>query len=43
MGKQVKTSLKSIQDKSNDVLDLIHTDLCKPARIRSFQGDRYSR
>ncbi|GLJ40699.1 hypothetical protein SUGI_0840630 [Cryptomeria japonica] len=41
LGKQVRTSFKSIHDKSNDVLDLIHTDLCGPARTRSFQGDRY--
>lgn len=41
MGKHAETSFKSIQDKSNDVLDLIHSDLCGPARSKSFQGDRY--
>lgn len=41
MGKWVRTSFKSIQDKSNDVLDLINTDSCGPARVKSFQGDRY--
>lgn len=39
--KQVRTSFKSIPNKSNDVLDLIHTKLCGPTRTRSFQGDRY--
>lgn len=41
MGKQVKTSFRSIQDKSNDVLDLIHTDLCGHGRVKIFQRDRY--
>lgn len=41
MGKQVITYFKSIQDKSNDVLDLIHTDLCGPARVKKIQGNRY--
>lgn len=41
LGNQVRTYFKSIHDKSNYVLDLIHTDLCGLARTRSFQGDRY--
>lgn len=41
MGKQFITSFKSTQDTSNDVLDLIHTDLCGLARVRRFHGDRY--
>lgn len=41
MGKQIKTSFKSIPDKSNDVLDFIHTDLCDSGNTRSFQGDIY--
>lgn len=41
MSKQVRTSFKSIHDRSNEILDLIHTNLCGPARTKSFQGDRY--
>lgn len=40
-GKQVRTSFKSIPEKSNNALDLIHTDLCGPTRTKSLQGDRY--
>lgn len=41
MGKHVRTSFRSIQDKSNDILDIVHTDLCGPTRVKHFQGDRY--
>lgn len=41
MGKQVRTSFKNVPKKSNDILDFVHTNLCGPARTRSFQGDRY--
>lgn len=40
-GKQVRASFKSIPEKSNNALDLIHTDLCGPARTKSLQADRY--
>lgn len=38
LGKQIGT-FKSIQDKYNEILDLVHTDLCGPTRTRGFQGD----
>lgn len=41
MGKKVRTSFRSIHDRSNEILDLIHTNLCGPTRTKSFQGDRY--
>lgn len=39
MGKQVRNSLRSVHDKSNEIIDLIHTNLCGLARTKRFQGD----
>ena len=41
LGKQTRISFQSKQKNSNGLLDLVHTDLCGPARTRSLQGYRY--
>jgi len=41
LGKQSRVIFKSKEQSSTRLLDLIHTDLCGPTRIRSVQGDRY--
>jgi len=41
LGKQRIISFKSKEQVSNGWLELVHTDLCGLARIRSVQGDRY--
>lgn len=41
MGKKTRTSFKSKLYSSNGLLDLVHTDLGGPTRVRSMQGDIY--
>lgn len=41
MGKKFRRNFKSILEKYNSILDLIHTNLCGPTRTKSFQGDKY--
>lgn len=38
---KMTTSFKSKSFSSENILDLVHNDLCGPMRTRSFQGDRY--
>ena len=41
-GKQVRTTFKpKIHQSTSQPLELVHTDLCGPARIQSLQGERY--
>lgn len=35
------SSFKRKSFSSENILDLVHTDLCGPMRTRSFQGDKY--
>jgi len=41
LGKQSRATFKSKEQFSNGLLELVHTDLCGPARVRSLQGDIY--
>ena len=36
-----KSSFKSKTHTSNEVLELVHTDLCGPIEVQSYIGDRY--
>ena len=36
-----KSSLKSKTYTSNEVLELVHTDLCGLIEVQSYKGDRY--
>ena len=41
LGKMTKSTFKSKAYTSNEVLELVHTDLCGPIEIQSYRGDRY--
>ena len=41
LGKMTKSSFKSKTYTSNEVLELVHTDLCGPIEVKSYKGDRY--
>jgi len=41
LGIQSRVSFKSKDQSSTRLLELVHTDLCGPTRIKSLQGDRY--
>ena len=41
LGKKSRFPFRSKQNCSNEVLELVHTDLCGPSRVKSLQGDRY--
>ena len=36
-----KSTFKSKAYTSNEVLELVHTDLCGPIEVQSYKGDRY--
>ena len=40
-GKQCRKSFSSSTSKSNDILDLVHTDVCGPMRTASIGGNYY--
>ena len=40
-GKMGKTSFKSKNYHSEEVLELVHTDLCGPIGIESYSGDKF--
>src|SRR5271155_2942102 len=40
-GKLTKSSFKIKTHTSDDILELVHTDLCGPMRAKSYYGDRY--
>ena len=37
----IKSTFKRKAYTSNEVLELVHTDLCGPIEIQSYKGDRY--
>ena len=41
LGKMTKSSLKSKTYTSNEVLELVHTNLCGPIKLQSYRGDKY--
>ena len=41
VGKQERASFKTKEYSSSKPLELVHTDLCGPMRIKSLQGDLY--
>lgn len=41
IGKMGKTSFKSKDYHLEEVLELVHTDLCGPIEIESYSGDKY--
>ena len=41
IGKMGKTSFKSKNYHSEEVLGLVHTDLCGPIGIESYSGDKF--
>ena len=41
LGKMTKSSFKSKTYTSNEVLELVHTNLCCPIEVQSYRGDRY--
>lgn len=40
-GEQVRSSFKRKEQSTTRLLELIHTNLCGPTRMKSLQGDRY--
>src|SRR5271156_6344801 len=40
-GKMTKSSFKSKTHTSDDIPELVYTDLCGPMRTKSYYGDRY--
>ena len=40
IGKMGKTSFKSKNYQSEDVLEIVHTDLCRPIGIQSYSGEK---
>ena len=36
-----KSSFKRKNYTSNEVLELVHTDLCGPIEVQSYKGDKY--
>ena len=41
LGKMTKSSFKRKTYTSNDILELVHTDLCGPIGVKSYCGDQY--
>ena len=41
LGKMTKSSFKSKTYTSNEVLELVHTDLCGPIEVQIYKGDIY--
>ena len=41
MGKMKKSSFKSKTYTANDILELVHTNLCGPIGVQSYYGDQY--
>ena len=41
LGKMTKSSFKSKTHTSNEILELVHTDLCGPIDVQSYRGDKY--
>ena len=41
LGKMTKSTFKSKVYTSNEVLELVHTDLCGPIEVQSYKGDIY--
>ena len=39
IGKMTKSSFSSKSHSSNDILELVHTDLCVPMKVESYYGD----
>ena len=39
--KMTKSSFKSKTYSSNDILELVHTNLCRPIVVQSYDGDKY--
>lgn len=40
LGKMAKSSFKSKTYSSNDILELVHIDLCGPIEVQSYCGDK---
>ena len=40
-GKMTKSSFKRKTYTSNEVLELVHTDLCGPIEVQIYKGDKY--
>jgi len=41
LGKMTESTFKSKTYTSNEVLELVHTNLCGPIKVQSYKGDRY--
>ena len=41
LGKMTKSTFKSKAYTSNEVLEIVHTNLCGPIEVQSYKGDRY--
>lgn len=41
MGKMTKSSFKRKTYSFDDILELVHTDLCGPIRVQSYYVDKY--
>ena len=41
LGKMTKSSFKSKTYTSNEVLELVHTDLCGPIEVQNYKQDKY--
>ena len=41
LGKMTRSSFKRKTYTSNEVLELVHTDLCGPIEVKRYKGDRY--
>ena len=40
IGKMGKTSFKNKQYQSKDILEIVHTDLCRPIGVESYNGEK---
>ena len=41
LGKMTKSSFKSKDNTSKEILQLVHTDLCEPINVKIYKGDKY--
>ena len=41
MGKMTKTSFSGTMERANDLLEIIHTDVCGPMSVETRGGYRY--
>ena len=41
MGKMTKTSFSGTMERANDLLEIIHTDVCGPMSVEARSGYRY--